>query len=403
MRRTQRLSAVTGHRAPLNVRSFDTALPVLSTPRLRPVVFTTWVDLYAGNRVFDREQIATFRKSLHSMALPWLRVSELGREHGFELMTADQVQARDLDPRDVLLISYDWTPEAAALLAAGARPVLTTTMEPPVIAWSYYFNLRRITARFPHAYLFSGARARTAPSTRFHPLLFPQVQGEAFHSGEPWAARRYLTMVNSNKAIVRSWTRWLDEPREVSVKRALASLLYPTLSRDMYPLRIKVIEHFSRHPDFDLYGEGWDHKHPQISQRDYQMALGTFRGRSEDKLETLSHYRFALCLENSRFPGYLSEKIFDCFYTGCIPIYLGDPEVTRHVSPDAFVDMAQFSSLPELDAFLGSITPDQAERYLEAGRQVVTAPAFQAFSQEAFARKVVSILVQEAERSGTSR
>jgi hypothetical protein len=44
----------------------------------------------------------------------------------------------------------------------------------------------------------------------------------------------------------------------------------------------------------------------------------------------LRQYYFNICPENSNFPGYVTEKLFDAIYSGCIPIYNGggggDPE-----------------------------------------------------------------------------
>ncbi len=46
--------------------------------------------------------------------------------------------------------------------------------------------------------------------------------------------------------------------------------------------------------------------------------------RVKDKQKWLEQYKFNLCFENSSYPGYLTEKLFDAFSAGCIPIYWGD-------------------------------------------------------------------------------
>ena len=43
-----------------------------------------------------------------------------------------------------------------------------------------------------------------------------------------------------------------------------------------------------------------------------------------NKIEWLKNYKFNICFENSSYPGYLTEKLFDAFKAGCIPIYWGD-------------------------------------------------------------------------------
>lgn len=44
----------------------------------------------------------------------------------------------------------------------------------------------------------------------------------------------------------------------------------------------------------------------------------------DDKIEWLKSYKFNICFENGSSPGYLTEKLFDAFMGGCVPIYWGD-------------------------------------------------------------------------------
>src|SRR5262245_4220436 len=103
---------------------------------------------------------------------PWLRVRELARDAGLEVMTADLVNPRGIDPRDVTVISYDWPPSTDTLVAQGARLGVLTSLEPPVIAWELYYHLAEISARFPHTFLFEGGRRRASASSSFHELHF---------------------------------------------------------------------------------------------------------------------------------------------------------------------------------------------------------------------------------------
>jgi Glycosyltransferase family 10 (fucosyltransferase) C-term len=44
-----------------------------------------------------------------------------------------------------------------------------------------------------------------------------------------------------------------------------------------------------------------------------------------DKRATLASYRFSIVIENARYPHYVTEKLFDCFATGTVPLYWGEP------------------------------------------------------------------------------
>jgi hypothetical protein len=45
----------------------------------------------------------------------------------------------------------------------------------------------------------------------------------------------------------------------------------------------------------------------------------------DNKLEGLQEYMFSVAIENAVWPGYFTEKILDCFLTGTVPVYSGDP------------------------------------------------------------------------------
>ena len=44
---------------------------------------------------------------------------------------------------------------------------------------------------------------------------------------------------------------------------------------------------------------------------------------NNNKLEYMSNFRFNICAENDNTENYVTEKIFDAFLAGCIPIYYG--------------------------------------------------------------------------------
>jgi hypothetical protein len=169
---------------------------------------------------------------------PWRLVRELAAEHGLRLVTADRIAGLGVDPQSVTVLAYDWPPSAQALVAAGARPGVLTSLEPPVIAWELYYQLPHLSARFPSVFLFGGAAERIAPGCTFRQLLFPQVRQPGEVAWPDWSQRRWLVSIVANKAIVRSFARWFDRPREVSVKRELASQRYPPLASVLYIERL---------------------------------------------------------------------------------------------------------------------------------------------------------------------
>lgn len=73
------------------------------------------------------------------------------------------------------------------------------------------------------------------------------------------------------------------------------------------------------------------HQQRGLGNTQWQIIQRLRPASVEDKLGTLRHFRFALCFENCVFPGYVTEKVFDCFLSGCVPIYLGAPDITDFI------------------------------------------------------------------------
>jgi alpha(1,3/1,4) fucosyltransferase len=125
----------------------------------------------------------------------------------------------------------------------------------------------------------------------------------------------------------------------------------------------------------------------------HRAATRAYRGPIADKLALLSSYRFGLAIENTRFPGYVSEKLFDCFFAGCIPVYDGAPDIHTYVPSEAFVDVRHFSGYADLDAFLRSMPQPTAERYLDAARAYLDSAQFSPFCAQEFAEQIIQALV----------
>ncbi len=67
--------------------------------------------------------------------------------------------------------------------------------------------------------------------------------------------------------------------------------------------------------------------------------LGTrVESNLEAKLEMLSAYKFTIAFENSRYPGYVTEKIVDPMAVGSLPIYWGDRHIGLDFNSRSFVD-----------------------------------------------------------------
>jgi hypothetical protein len=58
---------------------------------------------------------------------------------------------------------------------------------------------------------------------------------------------------------------------------------------------------------------------------------------STELLNVFSRYKFIVVMENSHQDGYITEKIFNVFQSGSIPIYDGAPDIEHFIHPGSFL------------------------------------------------------------------
>lgn len=144
----------------------------------------------------------------------------------------------------------------------------------------------------------------------------------------------------------------------------------------LYEERKKAIAFFEEigEEGFEFYGRKWD-----------ASQYKSYRGCVDDKLQAMKHYRFSICYENcADRKGYITEKIFDSFAAGCVPVYWGAPNVERYIPKDCFIDRRNFTSMQELHAFLKNMDKTTYEGYIARIRAFLDTPQARLFSQENF-------------------
>lgn len=147
--------------------------------------------------------------------------------------------------------------------------------------------------------------------------------------------------------------------------------------------RFHAFEFFSQKPEsMDLYGFGWD-------KTSYAFVKTSYRGVCETKKGVLQDYKFAICFENSQFKGYISEKIFDCFAAGTVPIYYGALNVTDYIPENCFIDFNRFSNYDDLYQFMINMTEDEYQYYKDSVKEFLKTPEYYEFTSKRYAEIVL--------------
>lgn len=187
-------------------------------------------------------------------------------------------------------------------------------------------------------------------SKNYFKLYYPQPRLEMISPVPDFYQKKLCTMVSGNKSS--------DHPQCI------------------YKYRRDVVDFFEElnTDEFDLYGPSWEGKK-------------NWKGTIPNKWEVLKQYKFSFCYENmGNQKGYVTEKIFDSFIGGCVPIYLGANNITEYVPPDCFIDRRNFSSNEDLYQFLRSMDKTTYDAHIAAIKKYLASAQANLYSIENFIR-----------------
>jgi len=191
---------------------------------------------------------------------------------------------------------------------------------------------------------------------------------------------------------------------------------------ELYTERFRFLEYIASNNfiSFDLFGTDWDvvyktqsiyclvkkfHYNKYLRKawsvfEQFVFLLGLrfliaknysfYRGRLSPKIPVLSNYKFNVCYENDGdTPGYITEKIFDCFFAGTVPVYLGAPNVCDYIPQNTFIDRRLFKNNNDLLEFLKNMPRDEYLSYQRNILNFLNSDAIRIFSSDYVANKII--------------
>jgi alpha(1,3/1,4) fucosyltransferase len=351
---------------------------------------------FLDNRLFIVEDGRLTGDRLHE---PYAYLREFFLARGIPVQTADHLPLESNGTRNIYVSMG--TLNNYQKLARRSDVVLSAlfAMECPIVEPSMYRALRQAQHSVKRIFSWSDSdslkRFVGAP-LRCTSFCWPQSFNDVHEPLWNQQDRKFLVMINANKLPRIYW-------------------------QELYTERLRAVEFFSRTNDIDLYGVGWDqlphrvgktwvpytlrsmrrtlmhHYHRFNPDPQLEAARRVYRGSAKSKSETLGQYTFALCFENAILKGWITEKIFDCFFAGTIPIYWGAPDITDYVPAECFIDMRQFSNYSELRAYLKSLSQSDIQKYRENARDYLRSPQFYPFTKQAFTELFARIVAEDAD------
>ena len=106
--------------------------------------------------------------------------------------------------------------------------------------------------------------------------------------------------------------------------------------------RTKYVAELMKYLDVHCYGRC-------LRNRQLPTMMDNYQG----KLNTISNYKFDLALENAIAKDYVTEKFFDPLNVGCVPVYLGAPNIDDFApGENCFINVSDFQSPRYLAEYL---------------------------------------------------
>lgn len=314
------------------------------------------------NRLFDLENSFLNRDGT---LLPFARLKEYFKKNGVEMHTADYLMRNERLGE----VNEYWSLgilDRYAEISARDDVVLKgfLLLEPPLVAPRMYQNLPKISLAFEKVFIHNtvgdGYSLSGVNQDALHSFKWPQPYGAEL---EPY----WGNTSRSKKLVV------------------IAGHHHPRWRRpEYYSKRIEAVAELAKINAVDLYGRGWDKPWSKQSLwmtylMNQRQLSKVYRGACASKMEVLSQYQFSLCFENTPMMGYVTEKIFDCFYAGTIPIYWGAKDIQNILPDDAFVEFSKYKNITDLYREIASWPEEKILRMKCAGKNFLRSQEGQAY------------------------
>lgn len=360
------------------------------------------IPVFWENKCLDKDWCARFPGAV------WMPVfAELMSRGGHEVVSGDvaieKIEKGEWQASDVFVIQELNAKHGMKLIKIGAVPLLLTGGESPLFSYYFYDNLWRIAPKFKYRMLFSGSFIGFNGQTGVNiPMRFPSFSKSDIRTTVDFGQRDFMVMVAANKSGYPPPPSKIGELKSWIIHRVyklFSASFQKAQANELHSKRIDMIEHFGSRGLLSLFGSGWSDER-RFKEKEKQRVLSIIKRLQpvfcEDKVKTISSYKFVVCFENISYPGYVTEKIIDCFVAGSIPVYCGAPDISDFVPKESYVDFREFKTLGELESYLLDMTKEVAMEKIEAAKKFLDSESGKKHSYEGFASDIGKLCLGQA-------
>lgn len=298
-------------------------------------------DVFKNNKLFEVENYQD-----HTMAEPFVRLRDHCLKNGVDIATIDFLDYYLKKSAEIKIWSFGNFKSLESYLGKSEIDLaVLMIVEPPMINPKIYNSLAKFEQYFKKIYLYNDDFIRK------------KEKYSQFKFFQPAITEQELLNISANKLRLKRYVM-------------ISSNLRPRKScyQELYSMRIEVMLQLGRLNLIDLYGRGWRKIigrsciNPLYLLNYFEIGK-YYRGVCETKYDILSNYDFSIVFENMIMDGYVTEKIFDAMRAGCIPIYLGAPNINQIIPKDCFIDFRDYSTIEDLNNYCINLSASELLKY----------------------------------------
>ncbi len=139
-------------------------------------------------------------------------------------------------------------------------------------------------------------------------------------------------------------------PQSMAHRKFCNFVYFNTNSGEGSKLRQDFCQELMRYKHVDCPGKSLNNMQNAIVPR--------FQNWEEGKLQFIKEYKFSIAFENCSKIGYVTEKIMQPLAVHSVPIYWGDPEISREFNPKAFVNCHDFANFAQAIEYIKYLDND---------------------------------------------
>ncbi len=337
---------------------------------MKLAIASIYGDAYSRDKLFDNSACAIGENLL----MPNILLKSELESIGFEVHSIDMYNINDID----IVIFQDIPSDSIK------------TIKTPIGLLKYFLKrkwrtdyLKKVLKKIP---LDKRFLILSEPPT-VNPISYDKRYHQYFNKILTWSDE-----LADNKKYIKYFIPQYYQEREFNVsfaeKKFLTMICGNKKSKhknELYSFRRKVIDYFEDKPNvFDLYGFGWERE-----------RLQNYKGTIQTKLNVLSEYKYSICFENiSNQSGYITEKIFDCFFARTVPVYLGADNIKDYIPENTFINMRDFKDIQEMHEYLLNISEERYRLYMDNIKNYLNSDLFRrSFSVEDYISRIKSVII----------